>query len=659
MKRKVLSLVLALMLFFAIPLATSAENVWDGGTADGFESGDGTEGNPYIIKTATQLAYLSKTVNEGNSYENKFLSLEADLTLSDIVEGNDLSPDENDKKWVPIGSYSKEASHPFSGSFNGNNHYITGIYCTGDTQIQGLFGYIVRAEGANIRIVDSLIYNSKYSGGIAGFATDCSILNALFSSSMVKGTLCGGIVGKAVRTNIYNCENGSKVNGGENSECNAGGIAGVSSAGEIRKSINLGNIVGFGYVGGIIGVNYGNVTDCVNEGTIYGGIYIGGICGQNTELISCSFNKGTVSAESDVVGGITGYSNKELYDCFNIGNITGVKFVGGISGYSNAAVNTCYNLGAISANSLFGAIVGGENPQAVNSYYLGDCGVGGVGVSLSESQMKDQNSFSGFDFNNKWTFDKTDLFSYPQLKSNPYTINIQGNVIINGNADYGNTITAIANIDPLLADVSYTWYRDGAPIEGANLKNYKVAKEDVGKKITVVVSGKGRFYGSIKSNEIIPSVAEVSGKISLFGRFQPGNKLSVVLTSVTPSEVECEYRWYRNGAVIKDQTQAEYMLTQADANTQISVELIGKGSCQGKLISANYTIYEQKLVMGDIDGNNKAQLNDAMQVFRTVAGRFELDGNMFHCADINKNNKIALDDAMKIFQYVAGKRAEL
>ena len=57
--------------------------------------------------------------------------------------------------------------------------------------------------------------------------------------------------------------------------------------------------------------------------------------------------------------------------------------------------------------------------------------------------------------------------------------------------------------------------------------------------------------------------------------------------------------------------------------------------------------------MGDIDGNNKAQLNDAMQVFRTVAGRFELDGNMFHCADINKNNKIALDDAMKIFQYVA------
>ncbi|PWM46823.1 MAG: hypothetical protein DBX47_01780 [Clostridiales bacterium] len=61
---------------------------------------------------------------------------------------------------------------------------------------------------------------------------------------------------------------------------------------------------------------------------------------------------------------------------------------------------------------------------------------------------------------------------------------------------------------------------------------------------------------------------------------------------------------------------------------------------------------------GDVDGNSKISLTDAMKAFQHVAGKTTLKDEMFNAADIDGNGKVELPDAMKIFQFVAGKIKE-
>lgn len=49
---------------------------------DKFAAGDGTQGNPFQIETAAQLAYFAKTVNEGEAYLHKYIVLTADIDLA-------------------------------------------------------------------------------------------------------------------------------------------------------------------------------------------------------------------------------------------------------------------------------------------------------------------------------------------------------------------------------------------------------------------------------------------------------------------------------------------------------------------------------------------------------------------------------------------------
>ena len=64
-------LVFAMLAVFFAPNCSpvfAVETVWDGSVAESFDSGTGTEDDPYIIKTAEQLAYLAQYVNSGAMY---------------------------------------------------------------------------------------------------------------------------------------------------------------------------------------------------------------------------------------------------------------------------------------------------------------------------------------------------------------------------------------------------------------------------------------------------------------------------------------------------------------------------------------------------------------------------------------------------------------
>lgn len=426
---------LAAVLFLLISMISpvqvdAAQEVWDGSIAEGFASGSGTQNDPYIIKTAAQLAYLASSTNAGNTYEGKYIKLANDIVLNDetftfdsdaglvkitdgvhtsysgsYVKGDksglntvfDTTASEANKwydpvtcreinssyvgqinTWEPIGGYNTK----FQGNFDGCGFSISGLYFKFTTTYLGLFGMAKNAVIANVNLENSYIRGDSR---------------------------CGGIVGVIYSGTVTNCTNGAIVC------CEQGwigGIAGICSDGDATISFcrNVGVVsqktCQEGSIGGIVGSadSDGIIENCYNSGIVAGTYY------------------GT--------GGIVGSSSgTKIADCFNTGPVFGWQWVGGVAGSvsvssnSTVLVENCYNIGYVNGETYVGSLAGrfyksngNDAAYASGCYYSADNAVGGVGTSLTQLQMKQKSSYEGFNFTSVWEIGVTNGYDYPTLR---------------------------------------------------------------------------------------------------------------------------------------------------------------------------------------------------------------------------------------------------
>ena len=105
----------AIVVLFIIALFSSI-SVFAAENTTEFFGGDGTENNPYIIGKKEHL-------NNVRNYPDSCFELVVDLTFeeADFAEGGDFYNQGNG--WDPIGT----EELPLSGTFNGNNHIISGL----------------------------------------------------------------------------------------------------------------------------------------------------------------------------------------------------------------------------------------------------------------------------------------------------------------------------------------------------------------------------------------------------------------------------------------------------------------------------------------------------------------------------------------------------
>ncbi len=155
----------------------------------------------------------------------------------------------------------------YSGTFDGNNKTVSGLYFNGDSTCIGLFGSS-EADGniKNVGVVDSYFKGNDHVGGVCGNN--------------------GGTI-----TNCYN----------------AGNLTAIES------SATIGGICGYN--------NTGTVTNCYNTGTVTatGSVAsVGGVCGCSTAPISNCYNIGTVTATSSSadISGICGYNFGPIKNCY-------------------------------------------------------------------------------------------------------------------------------------------------------------------------------------------------------------------------------------------------------------------------------------------------------------------------------------------------------
>lgn len=248
-------------------LGRSAAAAWDGTAAESFEGGNGDSSDPYIIKTAEQLAFLAKQVNGGETYRGKYFQLEADLDLSG-------------SEWTPIGT----ETVPFSGKFSGNGNVLTNVKISAAGDYIGLFGYNT----------GTITYVGIESGEISG--GNCT------------GSICGLNAGT-----ITGCYNNAPVTGKES----AGGVCGKNS-GTVQMSYNTGAVTGTLKTGGVCGESTDGSTlaNCYNTGMLVGDSIVGGICGsvESSADVSSSFSMAEICGNSEIGGNIgTGPSKNCFY----------------------------------------------------------------------------------------------------------------------------------------------------------------------------------------------------------------------------------------------------------------------------------------------------------------------------------------------------------
>ncbi|MCK9182370.1 MAG: hypothetical protein M0P13_05765 [Fibrobacteraceae bacterium] len=241
--------------------------------------------NPILISTEAELLAFADSVNLGrHSYMNKYYALANDIAVS------------SGTSWTPIGSGSRvyPVASPFSGTFDGQGHTVSGISIDSDTLYVGFFGALSGATIKNLTVEGNI--QGRYAvGGIAGYAKQ-TIFENVHNAAIVQASsqYAGGIVGYAM-----------------------GGTA-------ISASYNSGNIQAAYSAGGVAGI-------------------------LDSSRLVAVFNRGSVSATKETVGGFAGTASKSssFNDCYVAASISSdstLKNKGNIIGSfdGTVSVSNCY-----------------------------------------------------------------------------------------------------------------------------------------------------------------------------------------------------------------------------------------------------------------------------------------------------------------------------
>ena len=270
----------------------------NGGTFNPLITGSGTETDPYQISTADGLKWFRDKVNSAKtSDETKICAV---LTANIDLENEAWTP-------IGIGNDTRNQDLPYSGTFDGNGHTISGLNVNYRDKNGGLFCYVKSATIKNLTVAGSVTHSSGNGGAY------------------------GGIVGCADSSTIENCTNRCTVTG----NWYAGGIVGWSEDSDIIGCANFGNISSPFRSGGICGKVAGEkdadgidatIRDCYNVGMV-SGKYAGGITGQSD------------SGSIDIL----------IANCYNVGSLHGSDDTGEIIGdplsaSSLTTIDNCYYL---------------------------------------------------------------------------------------------------------------------------------------------------------------------------------------------------------------------------------------------------------------------------------------------------------------------------
>jgi len=419
----------------------------------GYEYAGGTQ-SLHIVPTNGKDKTRPIPVHKGNIERFNGYARTQGLALHyQLTENAKLEPPASPEtsNWAAIGT----ETAPFSGSFDGGGHSISGLNIHSASDFQGLFGYI-RGEDAvikNLGLKDGSVSGSYYVGGVAGYnhagtVQNCYVTNSVSGSGNYSSA--GGVVGYNNGGTIQDSYAEGNVSVNVNGDYfYVGGVVGWNEGGRVQNSYATGNVHGDGviniashvggvvghnsstgevhnshyakgsvtstanrsYAGGVVGLSHGSVQNCYATGDVEGYSYVGGVVGYNGPpgKVHNSYAKNNVSASGYAVGGVVGYNAEgEVHNSYHakgsvISTASKSSAAGGVVGHNNGKVHNSYATGNVEGNNTVGGLIGYNyyDGEVQNCYATGivrgNNAVGGV-VGYNYGG-KVQNSYATGDVN--------------------------------------------------------------------------------------------------------------------------------------------------------------------------------------------------------------------------------------------------------------------
>jgi hypothetical protein len=189
---------------------------------------------------------------------------------------------------------------------------------------------------------------------------------------------------------------------------NIGAAGSVTNLGLEKVSIG-----GKNYVGGLVGLNAGSLTNVYTTGmdTVTGTSYVGGLAGSNTGSITNAYSAAKVMG-TDRVGGLVGSNTGSITNTYAMGHVTGTSNTGGLVGAASGPMTSSY----WDINATGQAARGVANEGT------------GLAWTASGTSMMNQGTYTGWDFTNTWVMDEGGSYPHFQFRYPAGVRGIWGNV---------------------------------------------------------------------------------------------------------------------------------------------------------------------------------------------------------------------------------------
>jgi hypothetical protein len=255
-------------------------------------------------------------------------------TAADLIALGE-SPEDYDKHFILTADIDLDPNLPgrkvfdkaviasFTGIFDGNGQTISNFsYTSTNRDHAGLFEYLsANARIKNLGLIGPKIVGKTNAGPLVGYCsggaiTNCYVLRGSVSANLV----VGGLVGSNYGT-ITNCYSTGSVSGNDH----VGGLVGYNE-GTISNCYSPASVTGTIRVAGLVSSNYGTITNCYSVGRVTGTTSVGGLVASNSGTVyGCFWDIQTSHQTTSAVG--TGLSTAQMQDIQTYLN-AGWDFVG-------------------------------------------------------------------------------------------------------------------------------------------------------------------------------------------------------------------------------------------------------------------------------------------------------------------------------------------
>jgi hypothetical protein len=345
-----------------------------------YSGGSGTAQDPYRIASKKDL--LALAAETGDYGAHFVLTADIDLTGQTFTRAV-IAPA------TKVGPNGEFLAVPFTGTFDGKGHKLTGLTIKANNSWPdyfGLFGCIAR--GSRVRDLnmerEAVTGGRLRIGGLVGLndggaIRGCRIAGEVSTKDANEvGALAGG---NGAGGTITDCHAGTGTTSGA---WNVGGLVGRNAVGaKVTRCDAAGNIDGQGArMGGLVGFNQGTIAHSHATGNLtyegfLGGFSFGGLVGRNEGTIIHCYASGSVTVRNEPptwLGGLVGGNSRAgvIANCYATGDVIGngtPGAVGGLVAENAGFIGQCHATGSVTGGRDNAGGLAGQNPGSITTSY--------------------------------------------------------------------------------------------------------------------------------------------------------------------------------------------------------------------------------------------------------------------------------------------------